>query len=60
MKLETTFKVKDDLAKKLKSAVACAKELSSVECSWHNKCAQVEVALDGDSELKWAINRCLL
>ena len=56
MKLETTFKIKDDLAKKLKNAVTCAKELSTVECSLHNKCAQVEVKLDNDSELKWAIN----
>ena len=56
MKLETTFKIKDDLAKKLKNAVTCAKELSTVECSLHNKRALVVVKLDDDGELKWAIN----
>jgi hypothetical protein len=58
MKIETTFKVGKDPQKKLANAVICAKELSKVNCSWHNCCANVDVVLDDKGELKWGINNC--
>ncbi len=56
MKIETTFKLGDDPSEKLARATKYAEELSSVECSWHNRRARVEVSLDDKGELKWSIN----
>jgi len=56
MKIETTFKLGDDPSEKLQHATKYAVELSSVECSWHNRRARVVVSMDDKGELKWSIN----
>lgn len=57
MELSFTFKLDaDEREDKLKRARACAEELGSIECSWHNQRPRVEVAMDEASELKWVIS----
>jgi len=55
MEISVTFKAGDDSNQKLASARVCARELSSIECSWHGKRPTVKVDLDDQGELKWAL-----
>jgi len=57
MEIETSFRVGDPL-KKLENAKIIAKELGTVNCSWHSHCATVGVILDEHNELKWKIQDC--
>ncbi len=56
MEVTTTFKLGGDEAdNRLERAQACAEQLSSIACSWHNKCPRVAVGIDGEGELKWSV-----
>jgi hypothetical protein len=57
MQVGTSFRLGGDDArqKRLEAAQELAAKLSTVECPWHNKTAEVRVALGDDKELHWAI-----